>query len=805
MSWSIDLPHSRIARLEDERSLRTLAAAALVVLALPVAPSLDGGLFVWNLLATSHGLELCGLLAPIVLAAMLLAATLVTRVTRMTLGFAALVSLAVAAALFTGSRAATEQLFTLLFEYVTHHPLVVLGGLTLVGVGASMRNDEVLAPWARGLLIAGGALLALLYALPERGQPMALGIVATARAAVKASDGRAVMGGLLRVVLDIMPLLIAIAAWVQARPRAHSAHAVAALARFGLPGLGALTAIPLLFSGLEGTLVLTQIRAALLCGVAVGVASQGLEALLRHLLEHSLPPEGEAAVLARDVRLRQLLRAAPEGTSLLAAPGVPASHPLLAWLVRRRIGELAGVRMPANGTPLTPDPETARAWLARLDGTPPTPARETLALRVATGPWTLSLALGGAALVLLAGLAWRVHRPAPDLAWELGEKTATDEALFKDMLPDFLLALSERNRALRKGDGGAEAANALRTQSQEMLAAARELDAGLASTLGDLVKATDAVDLSGELWVDRVNALNRDVRRLGLPYYVEASFYEFPEVKNDRPTGRVRRVHLVFTYDVEAIRRFTVDGREYAALRVRRLDQLNVGAMRLGYVRWDEPFALIDVGAIEEHVSRRLDSLITTETCGASSFEMDDQASVVDAACGQAVLSLFAAAKRDVSDDATRRSLVERQIAATERHELQHQVDGEDLDVPAALYDVAPNVRESDLGRASKEMSAYLCELVTDDPVDAALLLVQLMEFAMSDSSVYHYAGALVLGNLGEGPVLKESGRVSLTDLETIAAWIEVQGTDLAARVSERASAAHERLFGTACPNISRE
>ncbi|MBI4701387.1 MAG: hypothetical protein HY744_09545 [Deltaproteobacteria bacterium] len=739
--------------------------------------------------------------------------------TRLGQGLGALLGVLVGAALLTGSRVAYRDSFRGVLDFVGRHPLPVVAGLSLVGAGADLRlprpgMSRDPRPGARQLLAAGSALLLLLYLLPQRGKPFGLLLGERIVAAASAGGLRLVAGSVLFWALGLLPLFVAMAALRALRRSARPGILLGLGARYGLSGLAALLCLRLLLDELDPYAILLQLRTAVLLGVLVGSLSLGLEQVLRHLLYDPLPPLPPPSGLARDARLRELVRAyltcGPEhDASVLDTPGVPASHALLRWLMRRRLAELGAELGLRRAGALRPSAPQAHAFLATLearpvppvggDTAPPAVAEPgSLGLWLCTGAWRLPLALAAALVVLAGGLAWRLHEPEPDLAWKLGPATAAGDALFGDLLPAYVIALGRREARGEASERSPRAGDELRRQTSALVAAAAAVDRPLGRRVERIARRAVALDRTGLLWLDAVQEINRRVRELGMPYYVDGNAL----VGGAGEAGRREPLFYVTTYRVQAVRRFALAGRRRAALHVRRLDRLAIAGARLGMVRDDEPFALVMLDTVEESVRERLDALGRERRCGIGPGRGSDLARPADAACGQALRALLEAQGLDLGGGRARteRELVARQVAATERHELQHQLDGEDLAIAPALFRLAPGAADAELRAVTQELSALLAELATTDDLGAAWKLGDLAGHVLAQAAArsrYRYAAALVVGELLGRPVVGPGGRIDLAAAAELWQRAPARPGELGAWLAPRARAAHDRLVGT--------
>ncbi|MCC6523585.1 MAG: hypothetical protein IT373_13090 [Polyangiaceae bacterium] len=814
--------HARLLRASDDRRYLRLGLAAVATAVLPVSLAADGGLYLWQVLRTASAVDALRILAPPCFGLWLVALSFAPRVTRLAQSLLALAALALAVGLFSDARVAYREAFSGLLDFVGRNALPAVLGLGLIAAGsdlrvrgASLRHNEVLRRGARVMLWLGAALIVLVYVVPIRGTPHIVRVGESVVGALKSGQGRMLAGLVLFWVLGLWPLGCAVGALVAQRRSARPSLLLGFLARYGLSILAAALCLRLLFD-LDGHRVLLQLRSALLFAVAIGTLATAVEAVARHLCDDPLPPLPPASTLARDVRLRTLLRAYLAGGaegSVLDAPGVPPSHPLLRWLMRQRLAALATETedegAPANLGPLRPDAETARAWLASLEargGTPQTSAAATptaipgaasrAALWLLTGKVRLwALATFGSALA--AGLlAWRIHQPAPNLAWELGAASPHADELFSGLLPRYVVALSERNAALQSEQSGGEAAQIVRQLASEVLTTARDVDRELARRIERLLGDAEVVDESGQLWIDGIHGVNRRVRELGLPYYVDGNVLEIVSDKDGR--RHVRRLFYLTTYRVERIERRSFDGRELAALHVRRLDHLNIRGTRLGMVRRDEPFALVVLDVVER-ASERLRDALAEGRCGFDDYAAQN----LDRSCAATLRAVLAERGLDTErqPEEVRAALVAVQTAATERHELQHQLDGEDLPIPSALYELVPWAGDDTLEVSTKELSALVAELADGDDLGLTVSAVDVLGFALSPShGRYHFAALAIFGELLGTPVAKPRGPVSVSGLELFWQDVDLHRGALRAWLVPKARAAHDALVGTELP-----
>jgi hypothetical protein len=160
----------------------------------------------------------------------------------------------------------------------------------------------------------------------------------------------------------------------------------------------------------------------------------------------------------------------------------------------------------------------------------------------------------------------------------------------------------------------------------------------------------------------------------------------------------------------------------------------------------------------------------------------------------------------DADNEAARHELVRLQVDATERHELQHQVDGPLLTVPTELYRTIPWADDEAVRTVARELSAHLAELDTDDSLAVAWRLADLCTHLVRPRSrrTYRYAAAVIVSRLVQGPVLERDGSVRIEQVLRLWQHMAERRTDLAAWVAPAARRAHEDLFGSPVAQLKR-
>jgi hypothetical protein len=378
------------------------------------------------------------------------------------------------------------------------------------------------------------------------------------------------------------------------------------------------------------------------------------------------------------------------------------------------------------------------------------------------GASDLALAPRAAPFALAVGIAgWFTARHArpermPE-AVRLGPGSAAADRFFGETLPRWVDARSA-------GDFGEHAAHDAAILERAMVADARELGADVGHAVADLASELVHEDVGERRFYTLVERLNLSVLCAGLPYYVE-------------PTGIVvtpgdppRRTFPLAPYRVETARRFMVGSQPFDTLHVRALAPSKVAHDALGFTRDVEPFALIARDAIDAHRAEleRLASA-TPPRCAAPSE--NDAADRALRACGDMLAAL-----------AREHDLGAALVAMTERHELQHAIDGPRpsrsrwLDDRLALYP-----RDERL-RTLRELRAYFAQATAEDPAPR-LTVVRLVRMAhVTRRGLEHEVALLALEVLGG-----EANIVTLDD----------------AVLRDRARAAFRGLAGADLPVVS--
>ena len=118
------------------------------------------------------------------------------------------------------------------------------------------------------------------------------------------------------------------------------------------------------------------------------------------------------------------------------------------------------------------------------------------------------------------------------------------------------------------------------------------------------------------------------------------------------------------------------------------------------------------------------------------------------------------------------------------------------------LFRLIPIASDRQLARAAHEISAYLTELTSEDPLTTLSVLSQLTSFLTTRNVIqtpYRYAAGVIFSELAEDSILRPYGSVRTGALLDLWRTFHDKGEYLPRWVSERAKEIHEDLLGTPC------
>jgi hypothetical protein len=265
---------------------------------------------------------------------------------------------------------------------------------------------------------------------------------------------------------------------------------------------------------------------------------------------------------------------------------------------------------------------------------------------------------------------------------------------------------------------------------------------------------------------------------------------------------------------VETLRRFLIQGEDFASIHLRQLDNVPIQGKWLGLVRGDMPFALILLDGIEQHTEKTLRAIIEDGTCSTRSANPSANAYDIDAKCGSTLLNQLRKMNLDVDKDVdlVRQALLLRNILITERHELQHLVDGDGLENPLALYELIPAATDDQINLAMRELSAQSCELATDDELEVILVLAHLQSFLLTVDpqtqrayqTPYLYGAGLIAEELTQRNIIDTYGALEIEPLlglwDSISTTSAPDGNALGFWAKTHAARIHDIFANGPCP-----
>ncbi len=376
--------------------------------------------------------------------------------------------------------------------------------------------------------------------------------------------------------------------------------------------------------------------------------------------------------------------------------------------------------------------------------------------------------------LLVAGQVALARPPIKGVDWPLGPRTPPADALFVERLPEWNRARLHWERSARATSGAAELLR-VKAAGRAVVEAAKGIDDGLAAALGQMVAESRDLHVAGRTWYRLVAAVNEASRLAGLPYYLDPTVFTFQTA--DGP-GRHFRMR---TFAVERVRRFEVDGRPYATLHVRRIDVRDAGSRLLGFSRDVQRFALVDLDEASAFETSLAESALEDPPL-CEAIEVEDAGPGL-ARCGAVLAELL----QTLPD-----GLIPAIVATTDRHELQHQIDGPHLPLSSAVLERLGGRHPRLQARVNRELSAYVAELTAAD-APPVVGLIHLVRFALQGGGHLHHVAMIAFEALVDRPL--DDGRGGPDHRAVADAFAQLAALP-ADTVRARAAAAWGRLFG---------
>jgi hypothetical protein len=384
----------------------------------------------------------------------------------------------------------------------------------------------------------------------------------------------------------------------------------------------------------------------------------------------------------------------------------------------------------------------------------------------------------GAVVALSAAMLVLARPPKKGVEWKLVPATPEAEELFGHAIPSWDRARSVRDRRAKEENAGASAMLASKKYARSMVEQAKKLDKGgpLADALEKLADESSELDLAGRRFLRLVGDVNEASREAGLPFYLD------PNVRLAEEKDGITRTFYVTPYRIEAVSRYRVGSDEFATLRARSLAGRS---SHLGFSRDMDAFAIVQSDEIDRYADemRLWGGLSGREPhCGPYLANVSWDAELALRRCGVALKALL-----DKPDLELGKAVAE----ATERHELQHQIDGPHLPLAGAVADLMVGYARESQDRVNRELSAYLAEMTIGKP---QLTLVHLFPSGVAKSSGPSHRVSLLVHEALSGKKLHFATRdVKLEAMTKAFEELVVASDD---DLKRKAREAHERLFG---------
>jgi hypothetical protein len=393
---------------------------------------------------------------------------------------------------------------------------------------------------------------------------------------------------------------------------------------------------------------------------------------------------------------------------------------------------------------------------------------------------------GAVASALVTGLlvtSYVLGRPAPKgVDWKLASATPEWDKVYGELLPRWQVARLVRDSHARSDQGtGAEAQVATKGRARDMLAAIKARPEGkdVLAAMESLASDVDDLELSGRAFGRLVAEANDAARRAELPYYLD------PEIRIRTTEQATTRIFHMTPYRVQEVHGWKVGGARFATLLVDAMTGDH--HVHLGFSRDQDPFALVERSEITWYSERLAKG---EETCG---HGRDGVSAPNVARCDAALKK-----QKDLLGAGLERAV----LSGTERHELQHQIDGPHLVLSSALAEMMAGYADEAQDRANRELSAYVAEMTAKE-APPQLALIHLFPFGMASRGGAEHRVAILLLETLSGKKLRLGAREIEPDAYAEAFEEQVSRPD--ADLRESARRAWRAHFGAELPEPIRE
>jgi hypothetical protein len=411
---------------------------------------------------------------------------------------------------------------------------------------------------------------------------------------------------------------------------------------------------------------------------------------------------------------------------------------------------------------------------------PPDPDRE----EIPGLPLKRAASYAGAGLLAAVVIQFVLARPPKKgVEWTLQPPPKEAEKLFAQAIPTWSDARLRWSTKLRT-ESGAQELVALKGLVREVDQSAKAIDPDFASALSALTHE-DELDVAGRRWHHLVASVNEAARKAKLPYYLD------PTVRIFQTADGLVRTFRVTSYRIDEVHPVKVGGDPYATLHVRALGPMAGHGNRLGFSRDLQPFALVVLDEIE--ILEKDDRAIAESEDPRCASSIDPEANHGLRTCGQALAAMV----KDKSLD-----LHAALVTITERHELQHQIDGPHLPLSAQVLARMTGYAEVAQRQANRELSAYVAELTAASPPKLGIL--HLAPFALvARGGPEHHVAVILFSALTNRPIPKVDRLDGPDTRELSKALDELLAMD-DATLRTRAAALWKDAFGKKLPEIEK-
>ena len=390
-----------------------------------------------------------------------------------------------------------------------------------------------------------------------------------------------------------------------------------------------------------------------------------------------------------------------------------------------------------------------------------------------------AIVAGGVSLALVVAQIVLARPPKKGVEWALHDPTPAQEKLYTEGLP----AWNDARRAWGEKIANASSAEemvALKAADHALVEMSKDLDPRLRDAVGELSREGDEVDVAGRKFARLVTNVNEAARLAGVPFYLD------PTVQIGETQDGIVRTFRITSYRIETVHAFRVDGADFATLQVRTLGGFGGHGGALGFSRDVQPFALVVLDEIDAEVDAWKRTLEEGEPSCVEGY----------GTFGDPALERCAALLGELAEQG---DVKQAQIVMTERHELQHQIDGPHLAISPFVDRHMMGYNDDAIWRTNRELSAYLAEMTSAAPPHFGL--VHMLPFALlSTGGAEHHVALVMLYAMTSRDVPHATKSIDLDDVHrAFDELASLSADDLRAR----ASATWKKAFGDPLPTVT--